>query len=134
MKQQHGWLASAVVLFCTTATAAGQYEQPYGRVESGSRMQTQKHEPAAITKIDGKSTRDVRRSDPLAPGKHVVTVRFSSARTVVAEQSQTIEVDVQPCKRYLIAASYESKVHGHWTPVVQAVEDIGECTRKFKLG
>jgi hypothetical protein len=123
----------AAALACGAA-AAGQYDQPYGLIESGDRSQTRKHEPVAISRIDGESPRNPRRPDPVAPGKHVVQVAFSSARAVVADDLQTIEIDVQPCKRYRIVAAYETATTGKWKPMVQAVEDIGECKRKFMTG
>jgi hypothetical protein len=113
---------------------AGQYDQAYGLIESGDRSQTRKQEPVAISRIDGESPRNPRRPDPVAPGKHVVQIAFSSARAVVADDLQTIEIDVQPCKRYRIVAAYETAITGKWKPVVQAVEDIGECKRKFMSG
>jgi len=126
-------LALAAMALCAVA-AAGPYDQPYGLIESGQRLQAQKQEPAAMSRIDGVSVRNPRKSDPLTPGKHVVDVSFSSSRTVVGDTLQAIEIDVQPCKRYRIAAKYQSQVSGNWEPVLQAVEDIGECKRKFLSG
>ncbi|MCU0938179.1 MAG: hypothetical protein MUC86_03360 [Burkholderiaceae bacterium] len=125
-----GLLPLALILGAGVATA-GQYDQPYGLIESGDRSQTRKQEPVAISRIDGESPRNPRRPDPVAPGKRSVQVSFSSARAVVADDLQTIEIDVQPCKRYRLVAAYETAVTGKWKPVVQAVEDIGECKRKF---
>jgi hypothetical protein len=113
------------------AASAGQYDQAYGLIESGDRSQTRKQEPVAISRIDGESPRNPRRPDPVAPGKRAVQVSFSSARAVVADDLQMIEIDVQPCKRYRIVAAYETAITGKWKPVVQTVEDIGECKRKF---
>lgn len=123
-------IAAGAALFCTVAWA-GPFDQPYGLIESGWRLETRKEEPVAISRIDGRSPRDPRRSDPVAPGRHVVQISFDTARTLVPEPLQTIEIDVQPCKRYRIAAHYESAVSGQWKPVVQQVEDIGECKRRF---
>ena len=133
MNRTQATLASTALMMCAAATA-GPYDQPYGLIESGDRLQTQKQEPAAISRIDGNSVRNPRKSDPLTPGKHVVEISFSSARAVVADTLQTVEIDIQPCKRYRIAAKYESAVSGRWEPVVQAVEDIGECKGKFLSG
>jgi hypothetical protein len=109
---------------------AGPYDQPYGLIEPGDRSQTRKQERVAISRIDGKSPHDPRRPEPLAPGKHSVEISFSSARTVVGDDLKTIEIDVQPCKRYRVVAQYHTSVSGKWDPVV-AAEDIGECKRKF---
>ena len=114
--------------------AAGPYDQPYGAIESGDRSQTRKHETVAISRIDGKSTNNPRRPDPVAPGKHAVEISFTSARAVVGDDLKTIEIDVQPCKRYRVVAQYHTSASGKWDPVVQSVEDIGECKKKFTQG
>jgi hypothetical protein len=113
--------------------AAGPYDQPYGLIESGDRSQTRNQERVAIARIDGKSPRDPRRPEPLAPGKHLVEISFTSARTVVGDDLKTIEIDVEPCKRYRVVAQYHTSASGKWDPVV-GVEDIGECRRKFMQG
>ena len=114
--------------------AAGPYDQPYGLIESGDRSQTRKHETVAISRIDGESTRNPRRPDPVAPGKHSVQISYSSARATVGDEMKTIEIDVQPCKRYRVVSQYHNTVSGKWDPVVAFVEDIGECKRKFMQG
>lgn len=113
--------------------AAGPYDQPYGLIESGDRSQTRNQERVAIARIDGKSPRDPRRPEPLAPGKHTVEISFTSARAVVGDDLKTIEIDVQPCRRYRVVAQYHTSVSGKWDPVVDS-EDIGECKRKFSQG
>ena len=110
--------------------AAGPYDQPYGLIESGDRSQTRNQERVAISKIDGKSPRDPRRPDPWRRASTSVEISFTSARTVVGDDLKTIEIDVEPCKRYRVVAQYHTSVSGKWDPVV-GVEDIGECKRKF---
>ena len=122
------------LLVLQPAWGAGQYDAPYGKIEIGDRSVNRKHETAAISRIDGKTTSNPRRPDPVSPGKHTVEVSFSSARTVVGDQLQTIEIDVEPCKRYRIVAHYDNQASGKWEPVVQSVDDIGECRKKFMQG
>jgi hypothetical protein len=109
----------------------GPYDAPYGKIEIGDRSVTRNQETAAISRIDGKSTKNPRRPDPVSPGKHSVEISFSSARTVVGDQLKTIEIDVEPCKRYRIVAHYDTPASGKWEPEIQSVEDIGECRKKF---
>jgi len=132
MKQTLAALAVSAGLLPGLA-AAGPYDQPYGLIESGDRSQTRNQERVAIARIDGKSPRDPRRPEPLAPGKHLVEISFTSARTVVGDDLKTIEIDVEPCKRYRVVAQYHTSASGKWDPVV-GVEDIGECRRKFMKG
>jgi hypothetical protein len=115
------------------SAAAGPYDQPYGLIESGDRSEVRKEATVAISRIDGVSTRNPRRPDPVTPGKHAVDISFASA-AVVGDDLKAIEIDVQPCKRYRVVARYQNKVGGKWDPVVASVEDIGECKRKFLQG
>ncbi len=119
------------LLATAQSSARSAFSSPWGVIESGDRSQTRRQEPVAITRIDDRSTRNPRRPDPVEPGKRSVVVRFSSARTVVGDQDRTIEIDVQPCKRYRVVAQLETSVSGRWEPVVSAPEDIGECLRRF---
>lgn len=125
------FLLAAAVLAAPLASA-GPYDQPYGLIESGWASPAHKQVPLGVTKIDGKSTRSTMKADPIPPGKHKVTLSFSSsARTVIEEPTKEIELDVEPCKRYRIVAHYDVALSGKWDPQLQAVEDIAECKRKF---
>ena len=106
---------AGIGLFVVQMAWAGPYDQPYGQ-----------------NKIDGKSTDNPRRPDPVLPGKHTVEISFSSARVPIGDQLKTIEIDVKPCRRYRVVAHYTTS--GQWKPIVQSVEDIGECKKKFLKG
>ena len=120
-----------LALAVTSAAAAGLYDQPYAIVEAADRSEVRKEFPPAITKIDGQSTRNPRRSDPLPPGKHQVTIRFETARVTQSpeEQDRTLDMDLEACTRYRIAAQRTTGTD--WMPHVYK-EKIGECARKFK--
>ena len=72
------------------------------------------HRPAVSAKVDGKSTRNPRKSDPIAPGKHSITLHFDSARGNFRPVSLDVEIDLQACTRYRIVANYEVKTGGDW--------------------
>ncbi|HEX4781369.1 MAG TPA: hypothetical protein VH301_11490 [Usitatibacter sp.] len=115
----------------TASVAAGMYDKPWAIVESADASSVRKEFPAAITRIDGQSTRNSRESDPIEPGKHTVTVRFSTARVTQspAEEVREVPLDLAPCTRYRIAAQRTEGTQ--WKPQVYS-EPIGECKRKFK--
>ena len=108
---------------------AGDYDQPYALVERQDRSQVQEEFPVAITKVDGKSTRNPRKSDPIPPGKHRITIRFETARVTQspAETTRELEMDLEGCTRYLIAARRNGI---NWEPKIYS-EPIGECVKKF---
>jgi hypothetical protein len=124
-------LAAAALAAC--GAFAGMYDKPYALVEAGDRSQVREEFPPAITQVDGKSTRNPRKSDPIEPGKHRVTVRFETGRVAqgAAETSREVELDMQACTRYRIAARRVDSVN--WEPKVYP-EPITECAKKFKKG
>ena len=126
------FLAAAFALAATGAFA-GPYDQPYALVEGMDRSAVKEEMPAAITKIDGKSTRNVRRSDPIEPGKHTVTVRFTTARVAQspAEESRELQMDLEACTRYRVAARRVDSIN--WEPKIYS-EPIVECAKKFRKG
>ena len=123
--------AAALSTFLVPVTFAGMYDQPYAIVESGDASDLRKEARIAISRIDGKSPRNPRKSDPLAPGKHTIAVHFESARGVFRPTLLDVEMDLEACTRYRIVAQYEVKTGGDWKPKVYA-EPIGECHKKFK--
>jgi len=124
-------LAAAAALPAADAVAAMQYKEPWALVEAADRSQVREEFSPAITQIDGRSTRNPRRSDPIAPGKHVVTVRFETGRVAQApsEVSREVELELEACTRYRIAAHRTGGTN--WEPKVYS-EPIGECVKKFK--
>lgn len=115
------------------AAAADMYDKPYARAETGDRSEVRKEFPLSITQVDGVSTRNTRKTDPISPGKHKVTVRFETARVAqsAAETTRDLEIDFEACTLYRIVA--ERKGATNWAPKVYS-EVIGECVKKFKKG
>lgn len=124
-------LAAVLANLAIPAAFAGMYDQPYAIVESGDASEVRKEARIAISKVDGKTTRNPRKSDPIAPGKHVITLNFESARGIFRPASLDVDIDLQACTRYRIVANYEVKTGGDWKPKVYS-EPIGECVKKFK--
>ena len=129
MKRNRAALACAALF--TSAAFAGMYDQPYAIVEPMDRSTVREEFPPAITKIDGESTRNPRRSDPISPGKHKITVRFETARVTQspAETTRELEIDLQPCTLYRIAARRVNTTE--WEPKVYS-EPLAECVKKFQ--
>jgi hypothetical protein len=123
-------LAAALAALAAAGASAGPYDQPYALVEAGDRSPTREEFPLAVTQIDGESTRNPRKSDPIAPGKHRVTVHFETAKVVQspAETTRELDMDLASCMRYRIAARRVGATN--WEPKVYS-EAIPECKRKF---
>lgn len=124
-------IVAACAVLAAASAHAGQYSQPYALVEGMDRSAVKEEAPAAITKIDGKSTRNTRKSDPIEPGKHTITIRFSTARVNQnpADEMKELVMDLEGCTRYRIAAKRVDTIN--WEPKVYS-EPIGECVKKFQ--
>lgn len=114
----------------STAALAGPYDQPYALVETGPASEVRKEATVAISKVDDASTRNPRRSDPIPPGVHRITVHFQSGRGKFRDEFQVLELDLAACTRYRVVAQYQSRTGGTWQPKVYS-EPIGECVSKF---
>lgn len=110
---------------------AGMYDQPYALVEGGDDSETRKEARLVIAKIDGKSTRNPRKSDPIPPGEHVITVRYASTRHNQPDDTKEIKMTLEPCARYRAVAVYETKLGDKWETKMYK-EPIGECVAKMK--
>jgi len=117
-------------VFAAGGAIAGPFDQPYAIVEAGDRSEVRQEFPPAITQVDGKSTRNTRRTDPIEPGKHRITVRFETARVNQSpdEIARVLEMDLEACTLYRVAAH---RVGINWEPKVYS-EPLGECVKKFK--
>jgi hypothetical protein len=121
----------ALLLFVSASAFAGVYDQPWSVVEPADASTVRKEFPAAITQIDGQSTRDTRRPEAVAPGKHRITIRFETSRVnqSEAETTRQVEMDLEACTRYRVAAQRTTGTQ--WEPKVYS-EKISECARKFQ--
>jgi hypothetical protein len=119
--------------FVALSAFAGPYDTPYALVEAGDRSSTREEFPPAITKVDGKSTRNPRKSDPIEPGKHRITIRFETGRVAQgpSETTRELEMDLEACTRYRVAARRVDSVN--WEPKIYS-EPIVECAKKFTKG
>lgn len=126
-------IAIILMTLAAGAAAAGPYDQPYCLVETGDNSEVRKEARASVTKVDGKSTNSTQRPEPIAPGKHVLTVSFSSARGNFRPDSQDLALELEPCVRYRAVAVYEANSGPDWKPKVHS-EPIGECRKKFGMG
>jgi hypothetical protein len=128
---KHRFLCAAALIASVAWPAhAGMYDSPYALVEAADASKVREEFAPAITQIDGKSTRNTRKSDPIPPGKHTVRIRFETARAQQSreEVQRDLEMTLETCVRYRIAAKRTGGTS--WEPVVYT-EPIGECNKKF---
>ena len=123
---------AVVLLAAPGAFAAAGFDKPYAVVENGDSSEVRPEDGAAITQVDGVSTRDSRRTDPIEPGKHKLTIRYDTARVNLSPEKQVreVEMNLEPCTLYRVAAKRKNNTGLDWDPVFSS-EPIGECKKKF---
>jgi len=124
------FLAPLLLAATTAAFAQGMYSSPYAIVETGQRDDINRYATVGITKVDGKSTADPRRTDPIPPGKHVIRIAFDSGRGRFQPDYRDVQIDFEPCKLYTVVAKYENRLGPDWEVKV-GEQPLGECLRKF---
>ena len=118
-------VAAAVV---TVVTAGCQTWGPTWSEVSGSRefnQTTMYLKPAVISNIDGQSaypTYPIR----IEPGTHVVKI-VGPYPQPGGGFTDTITVNMEPCKRYYINAQFNNYVRPTFEPIIGHVEDIAGC-------
>jgi hypothetical protein len=82
--------------------------------------------PAIIEKVDGYSSYP---SYPikLEPGQHAIELGGPAPRWPGGAALHTLNLDLEPCKRYYLNAQFENPVDPTWKPVVDYVESIPGC-------
>ena len=81
---------------------------------------------AVISTVDG--TSETARIVKMEPGKRTIVVR-SPMRKGASGTNVTMELDVEPCKRYYINAQFKSGIGAAWDPVIAKVEPIAGCKK-----
>jgi hypothetical protein len=82
--------------------------------------------PAIIEKVVGYSSYP---SYPikLEPGQHAIELGGPAPRWPGGAALHTLNLDLEPCKRYYLNAQFENPVDPTWKPVVDYVESIPGC-------
>src|SRR5436853_708835 len=107
-----GLTLQAMVLagFAGSCASPPAYEEPYALFEPGTASAVRREIPVLIHKVDGEIPVDARRryGIPVAPGKHVVVVHFSSDSVIGAPEKhvRTLQIEAAPCTRYRIVAHH----------------------------
>ncbi len=115
-------IATSVALTCfvdATPASQGASREAVGVVELARNSQDLSLVQLSLLEVDGKRLAGDRHMLKLAPGKHVIklgTMTWKPARTQNGrQQTASIEIEVQPGQRYVLAGVPESKSDGAYT-------------------
>ena len=107
------------------ADAAARWGPTWSEISGNLYSKTQKNVTAAtIKQVDGKH--ETQRIVKAEPGPHKVVVA-SPMRKGFAGSDATLDVTLEPCKRYYVNAQFDSGTGSDWKPVLAMVEPIPGC-------
>ena len=114
-----------IVIGAGGAEAAARWGPTWSEVTGNLYSRTQLNVTAAtIKQVDGKH--ETQRIVKAEPGPHKV-VFASPMRKGFAGSDVTLDVALEPCKRYYVNAQFESGTGPDWRPVLAMVEPIAGC-------
>jgi hypothetical protein len=120
-------LMGAILLaVCSSAAAALEKWGPTWSELAGYRYSkaTMNRAPAIIKSVDGRDYTD--RVVKIDPGERTVVVQ-SIQRKGFRGSDKTLQLTIEPCKRYYINAQFASSVGPDWEPVIAYVEPVPGC-------
>ncbi len=122
----------AALLLAPAGAAAGPFDQPWAEIRAdGAAAPGAGYGAAVVSRIDGEPVAKGRAV--VAPGTRVLTVALPPRKGASVGTQESLEVQANPCMRYVVAARLDAP-SGQWKPVVRQAESIGECLSKFKGG
>jgi hypothetical protein len=83
--------------------------------------------PAIIDLVDDRGAFPNPNLIKVTPGEHRLVVQGPAPGWVGGPPLHVMMLDTAPCKRYYINAQFANNVAQEWTPVVDYVENIGDC-------
>ena len=121
MKRLIAFLSALLASSCAT------YGPTWSEI-TGDRYNTtiMNRRPAMVEKVDGYSSYP---SYPikLEPGQHAIELGGPAPGWPGGAALHTLNLDLEPCKRYYLNAQFENPVEPTWKPVVDYVESIAGC-------
>jgi hypothetical protein len=114
--------AVAAILASAACASMAPVAQVSGRLQTRTAIDLA---PVQIVSIDGQS----RLVDPYSvePGLRVIVLQAPPARGQRVGPEMTMQLTIQPCTRYYLAARRGSPLLSAWDPIVERTEPLAPC-------
>lgn len=138
MNHRHSRIASRAVLACSAAAAVvvssacasmAPVAQVSGKLQTRTAIDLL---PVQIVSIDGRSY--VGDPSSVEPGLRKLVLQAPPARGQRVGAQMTMELSIQPCTRYYLAARRSSPVLSAWDPIVERTEPLAPCGEARSAG
>jgi hypothetical protein len=119
-------MGAMLLVLCTADAAALAEWGPTWSELAGYRYSrtTINRAPAIIKSVDGRHYTD--RITKIEPGERTIVVQ-SLPRKGFQGSDKTLQLAIEPCKRYYINAQFASSVGPDWKPVIDYVDMVPGC-------
>ena len=118
-------VTASCALVASGADCAARWGPTWSELTGNLYSRTQMNRTAAtIKQVDGKH--ETKRIVKVEPGARKVVVA-SPMRKGFHGSDATLDMTLEPCKRYYINAQFENTITQDWKPVIDYVEPISGC-------
>jgi hypothetical protein len=126
-------LIASLLLIIPATAVAGPYDQPWVVITNDTAPSGDpKVRAVVVSRVDGEIV--VKSRATVSPGLHVVTVDLPPRKGASLGTQENLELNANPCMRYVVAARPGGEAGQDWKPFVRSAGTIGECLSKFKGG
>lgn len=117
--------AAAAALLWAGCASVGPVALISGKLQTRTALDL---EPVMIISIDGESRLD----DPswIDPGVHTIVLQPPPPRGHRFGRQMSLELKVEPCTRYYLAARRSNPLLAEWSPIVERTEPLSPCGAK----
>jgi hypothetical protein len=110
----------------TAALLAGCATEPFSYLDGRRYFRAQMNTyNASVVSVDGKDY--VQNPVCIEPGRRTIVLQAPPVAGFRFGTQRTMEVDIEPCKRYYFAAVRKNVLDQNWEPRVDYVEPISGC-------
>ena len=119
-------MTTRFLALAAAAALAGCASEPFAYLEGRRYFQADMHSyNAAVISVDGKDY--LQRPVRIEPGRRTIVLQAPPVAGFRYGTQRTLEVDIEPCKRYYFAAVRKNALDQDWEPRVDYVEPIAGC-------
>ncbi len=119
-------MRNTALLLAMSALLAGCATEPFSYLDGRRYFQAELNSTnATVISVDGKHY--LQNPVRIEPGRHTIVLQAPPVAGFRYGEQRTLDLDVEPCKRYYFAAIRPNSISQDWTPRVDYVEAIGGC-------
>lgn len=119
-------MKAAMMTLAAAALLAGCATEPFSYLDGRRYFRAQMNTyNAAVVTVDGKDY--LQNPVRIEPGRRTIVLQAPPVAGFRFGTTRTMEIDIEPCKRYYFAAVRKTALDQDWEPRIDYVEPIAGC-------